>query len=130
MGWVWEGKGGEEMGLVWEGKGGEELVGFGRKRALWCAQISDEMKEEAAACLHRYWWWKGGELACDSGKRLLGAEIKGEKWNIYNHIFRDEIFPSLLPTSLSQKVSGSLCFYWWRLISSPKNPDFVKIFRD
>ena len=79
MGWVWEGKGGEETGLVWEGKGGEESVGFRRKRVLWCAQIGDEMREEAAACSHQYQRWEGGESACNSGKRLLGAEIKGGK---------------------------------------------------
>ena len=48
--WVWKGKGGEETRWVWEGKGSEELAGFGRQRVLWCAQISGEMREEAAAC--------------------------------------------------------------------------------
>ena len=105
-GWVWEGKGGKEIGWVWEGKGGEESVGFGRQRVLWCAQIGGEMREEAAACSHRYRWWEGGESACVGGKRLLGGEIKGGseiKGYIYSHVFSDKIFLSLLSTSSSQR---------------------------
>ncbi|KAK7837426.1 50s ribosomal protein l17 [Quercus suber] len=69
------------------GREAKRRDGFGREREvksrlgweLWHAQIGGEMREEAAACSHRYLRWEGGESASDSGKRFLGAEIRSTK---------------------------------------------------
>ena len=94
---------GETFGSWWVGMGlggegrqrdGMGLGGKGRWRVDWVweakglAVCSDRRRDDGrggsvlrstAVCSHLCWWWEGGESACDSGKRLLGAKIRSTK---------------------------------------------------